>query len=251
MQADQRAPLAAAAARRHQLTRSRYASSTGQAPRSPSPPSPPQRASPGPGSTHSPTSGSRSAACATPRPSGPPPRSRPASGQPTHRCAPGSPPPSSATSNSPTKTHDSAASSPAHSATRDQPGPDPVTIQPPENDPDNTPAIASTTLSATRWPRSQPRLTLKLKITGGSYLALSHGPLDFHPPGHADGQADAERDATLIAQSRRSPECSAALFARYELIFDPHTCRFTGSQVIAAGSARRTVHVEICCARPG
>jgi hypothetical protein len=50
-----------------------------------------------------------------------------------------------------------------------QPGPDPVTIQSRENTPGNAGVIASTTLSATRWRRSQPCLTRKLKITDDDY----------------------------------------------------------------------------------
>jgi hypothetical protein len=51
-----------------------------------------------------------------------------ASAPPTRRCAPGSPPLSTATSSSATRTPGSAASSPAHSATSGRPGPDQVTI---------------------------------------------------------------------------------------------------------------------------
>ena len=60
----------------------------------------------------------------------------PGSGLPMRHCAPGSPLPSTAISSSPTRTPGSAASSPARSATSAPPGPDQVTIQTAE-----TPAI--------------------------------------------------------------------------------------------------------------
>ena len=70
-----------------------------------------------------------------------------------------------ATASSPRKTAACGGSSPAPSATSAPPGRNQVTIRPAENNRYHAAALSSTTPSSTRTGRSQPWLTRKLKIT--------------------------------------------------------------------------------------
>ncbi len=137
MRTDPAAPLAQAAARRHELTRSKAIQALRELDRSGHPVTFASVAAAAGISrswlyTQPDISGQirklRNDAPAATRPL----PSRPASGQPANPCAPGSPQPSTATSSSPMRTPGSAANSPAHSATSGHPGPDQVTIQPRE-----------------------------------------------------------------------------------------------------------------------
>jgi hypothetical protein len=59
--------------------------------------------------------------------------------------------------------------------------------------------------------------TLRDALPGGSYLALSHGTQDFHPPGDADRAAAAYQDATapLVLRNRQQVR---AFFDGFDLV---------------------------------
>jgi hypothetical protein len=59
--------------------------------------------------------------------------------------------------------------------------------------------------------------TLRDELAPGSYLALSHGTPDFHPPGEASRAAAAYKNATAPLVSRPLKEVSA-LFDGFELL---------------------------------